>query len=229
MAYVAITGDLLNRVQGRITVMKKREIEADCPGLEAVHTLDASDLHNLANWGAANLHLMPQIPNEWMSKREEADIVVTGAVQLDNVPDPVNVKKSVRFKGLTNAFARPSPDYWSRSDCVIHINDLRALPDDMVGRNELVHQFEMACTEAQIIARWEKVNSDIQAFLRKCKSLNEAIKLFPAVKMYLHDGDIRRVEAKVQRGPRAEIVSDLDTGAITAAAIAAQLSEAVQS
>jgi hypothetical protein len=76
-------------------------------------------------------------------------------------------------------------------------------------------------------ARWEKIKTDIDEFLDKCKSLNEAVKLFPGVRMYIHSEDIERLERKLERPTqRAKIVEDVDTEGLTAAAIAAKLAAA---
>jgi hypothetical protein len=63
------------------------------------------------------------------------------------------------------------------------------------------------------------------AFLGKCKSLNEALKLWPGVKMYIPREYIERVERKVERKVREkEILEDTPVDTLTAAAIAARLS-----
>ena len=227
MAYVAITNDLINRVESKIKTMKNHEIETSCPGLNETVRVDASQLYNMGCWGAENVHLINVIPHDWIQEITEANIVVKGTVDIEGDPVPVQLRKDVRFSGLTNAFQRPNASYYSRSNSELDYNDLVAMPDHIVGRNELVARFELARTEAQIKARWEKINKDITAFLRSCKSLNEAIKLLPGVKMYVDRDDIERVERKVQRAPREELVKEVDAGAITAAAIAARLSGAL--
>ena len=224
MAYVAITGDLINRVESKINTMRKQEVSASCPGLHETVTVDASQLYNMGAWGAGNMHLINVIPHDWLSEATEASIRVKGTVDIEGAPVPVELNKDVRISGMTNAFQRPTPNYYDRKNSVLSYDALVAMPDHIVGRNELVARFELARVEAQIDARWHKIQSDIVSFLRKCKSLNEAIKLFPAVKMYVDRDDIERVERKVQRAPREELVQKMDTGAITAAAIAARLS-----
>jgi hypothetical protein len=75
-----------------------------------------------------------------------------------------------------------------------------------------------------INARWEKIKVDIDEFLQKCKSLNEAVKLFPGVRMYIHYDDRERLDRKLERpAQRAKIVESYDTEGLTAAAIAAKL------
>jgi hypothetical protein len=81
--------------------------------------------------------------------------------------------------------------------------------------------------EFALNARWKKVSEDISEFLEKCKSLNEAVKLFPGVRMYISAEDAERLDRKVERAAqRKAIVHSYDTEGLIAAAIAAKLAEA---
>lgn len=103
------------------------------------------------------------------------------------------------------------------------LDQLRAMPEGTPGRAECIQRFEDGCVEAEIMTRWEKIGTDVTDFLEKCKSLNEAIKLLPGVRMYVDRDDIARMEKKVQRAPRTELAADIDGDGITAAAVAARL------
>lgn len=225
MAYVAITNELINRVEGTIKAMRNTEVHATCPELNKDYQIDASHIYNLSVWGSEHLHLMADIPRDWLAKMENNYVNVVGEMRIEDLT--LNIKKQVRFNGMTTAYARPSKDYWNRTSGEIHIDALRALPDFIPGRDECIERFMDACTEAEIDAKWKKVTKDITEFLKKCKSLNEAIKLLPNLRMYLHREDIERLERKIERAPRKELAADLDVGGITAAAVAARLMSAV--
>lgn len=226
MAYVAITGDLINRVEGSIKAMRNNEVQSMCPDLGKDYTIDASHIYNLSVWGREHLHLMDVIPKDWMAKQDASHITVVGDHYVDGVHIGA-IKKQVRFSGMTNAYARPSKDYWNRQSGEIHIDALRALPDFVPGRTECIERFMDACTEREIDAKWEKVRTDITGFLRKCKSLNEALKLLPTLRMYIHKEDLARVEKKIERAPRKELTEGVDAEGMTAAAVAARLMSAV--
>jgi hypothetical protein len=95
----------------------------------------------------------------------------------------------------------------------------------MSGVQNVLNYLDRVELNAEIKARWAKVEGDIMAFLGKCKSLNEALKLWPGVKMYIPREYIERVERKVERKVREkEILDDTPVDTLTAAAIAARLS-----
>lgn len=226
MAYVAITKELINRVEGTIKAMRNTEVHATCPHLNKDYAIDASHIYNLSVWGPEHVHLMADIPKEWMAKQDTAYINIVGDHYADGEFVSV-VKKQVRFNGMSMAYARPSPDYWNRTSGEIHIDAIRALHELTPGRTECIERFMDACTEAEIDAKWKKVTKDITEFLNKCKSLNEAIKLLPNLRMYLHREDIERLERKIERAPRKELTEGVDAEGMTAAAVAARLMSAV--
>lgn len=226
MAYVAITKELINRVEGVIRAMRNNEVHVTCPDLNKDYLIDASHIYNLSVWEPEHLHLMADIPKEWLAKIDNAYVNLVGERYVDGAIVGA-VKKQVRFNGMTMAYARPSKDYWNRQNGEIHIDAVRALPDFTPGRTECVERFADACTEAEIDAKWEKVRFDIVGFLNKCKSLNEAIKLLPTLRMYLAKEDIDRLERKIERAPRKELTKGVDAEGMTAAAVAARLMSAV--
>ena len=225
MAYVAITKELINRVEGMIKVMRNNEVNSTCPELNKDYNIDASHIYNLSTWGAEHVHLMDAIPKDWLAKQDNSYITVVGELRVEDLV--LNIKKQLRFNGMTMAYARPSKDYWNRTSGEIHIDALRSMHELIPGRTECIERFMDACTEAEIDAKWNNVKLEIVSFLKKCKSLNEAIKLLPNLRMYLAREDIERLEKKVKRAPRKELAADLDVGGITAAAVAARLMSSV--
>lgn len=224
MAYVAITSELINRVEGRIRTMRNNEVASMCPDLNKDYQRDASHIYNLSVWEPEHIHLMASIPKDWLNQQKDAYINIAGPHPLNS---ELKLTKQIRFNGMTSAYARPSRDYWNRTGGEIHIDQLRALPDGITGKEECIQRFEQACTEAEIDAKWDKVTKDIKEFLHKCKSLNEAVKLLPTLRMYLDPNDIGRMEKKVERAPRKELTEGVDSEGITAAAVAARLMSAV--
>jgi hypothetical protein len=76
--------------------------------------------------------------------------------------------------------------------------------------------------------RWEKVRLDVKKFLGSCKSVNEAIKLWPDIVMYL-PGDVvekvaeKKTQAKTE-STAAAMLSSMNTDELTSAAVIARLS-----
>jgi hypothetical protein len=219
MATVGISRDLINRVETKINNMRKAERANDLPDIDKSYSIDASKLYNIGCWGADHVHLIESIPKDWLSKSVEASITIHGWTD-----EAVQLKTSVRFTGMTFAYQRPRDNYYNRQDSELTLDEVRSFPEETPGRAELLQRWDDAIIERAINARWGKVNTDITEFLNKCKSLNEAVKLFPGVRMYIHSDDIERLDRKLERPTqRAKIVEDVDTEGLTAAAIAAKL------
>jgi hypothetical protein len=80
-----------------------------------------------------------------------------------------------------------------------------------------------------IAQRWDKVDKQIMEFLTKCKSVNEAMKLWPQIEMYLPGDVVARVQEKKERNPSApsqaaEALKALDTDHLTTAAVISRMS-----
>jgi hypothetical protein len=222
MATVGITKELISRVKQKINGMRRAERNSDVPDIEKTITIDASQLYNTGCWGAQHVHLIAQIPKDWLSRMEEATISIKGTLD-----DGRDLSTSVRFNGMKSAYARPRDSYYNRTDSELTIEYVRSLPEETVGRAELLQRWDESIIALGIDMRWAKVEEDITEFLQKCKTLNEAVKLFPGVRMYIHYEDIERLERKLERPTqRAKIVADMDTEGLTAAAIAAKLAAA---
>ncbi len=222
MATVYITKELITRVQSVINKMRMAERASDLPNIDKNIQVDASQLYNIGCWDAEHVHLKDIIPKDWLACVTEADVYAWGVVE-----DGRELKARVRFTGMTMAYARPSKDYWNKSSSELTVDQLRALPEDTPGRSELLQRWDDAALEFALNARWEKVSNDISEFLKKCKSLNEAVKLFPGVRMYIDRDDIERLDRKVERATQRKlIVESYDTEGLTAAAIAAKLAQA---
>ena len=217
MATVFVTRELRSRVQNRINNMRDREIQTLCPKIGTNISLDASYLFNLASWGKEHYHLLRLIPKDWLYTSENVSLYI-----LD---DATKQKCRMRFVGVTDARARPSTNRYSYDESTLLIEDLRALPEETIGRTEALEYWDSFMEHCDITQRWEKIRTDVDNFLEKCKSVNEGVKLFPNIRMYLHPEDVERLDRQVVRkaSERQDIVADLDVSELTAAAMSAKL------
>ena len=222
MATVYITSELIDRVKSKINGMRRAERSSDVPNIDKNALVDASQLYNTGCWGEKHVHLLNQIPKDWLCKVEDATVSICGVVD-----DGRNMTTGVRFNGMKSAYCRPRDSYYAKTDSELSIGYVRSLPEDTAGRAELLQRWEDSMIALDIDARWAKIETDIVEFLNKCKSLNEAAKLVPNVVMYIHSDDMERLNRKVERqSQRKAIVDAVDTEGLTAAAIAAKLSAA---
>ena len=217
MATVGITKELRQRTGNVIDKMRRAEIAADLPDYEKTYSMDAAHLYHVGCWGAEHLHLLDKIPKDWLAQQKTVGISI---ISSDNN------KTKIEFTGVTG-YARPSKDYWNNPSSTLTIDELKALPDDMLGKAEALKRWDDHVIVEEMNTRGAKVAADIDDFLLKCKSLNEAVKLFPTVRMYIDKTDIERLERKIERpAQRRAIVESYDTEELTAAAMAAKLAMA---
>jgi hypothetical protein len=221
MATVYITKELSNQIKRRIEKMRDHEVESDIPKHDKSVELDASELLMQASWGD-HLHVLPQLPKDWLKKSmsQEINVITTGE-------DGQEQKYCVTVGRLTNYYEIPTAERWGapRPQCTKAWLESKL---HLVGAQEMLERLSDKEVRTTIFSKWDKVNADIQLFLNKCKSLNEALRLWPALKMYVPEEYIDRVNHKVERRQReTDIIETVDIGGLTAAAIAAKLSGAV--
>ena len=63
----------------------------------------------------------------------------------------------------------------------------------------LIEARDLAVLRRECSKRWEKVQDQVLKFLGSCKSLNEAIKLWPDVRRYIPTDYLKRVDTKVEK------------------------------
>lgn len=218
MATVYITQELSGQVSGVIKRMREAEIVTNNAEISKPIELDTSEFLTMAMWGS-RLHLKDQMPEEWLSVSNSPTLNVH--MPMDDANNKVVHQINFRNQKVTN---RPNNDRWNEPKIACKKDYLEAHAD-MMGVQNILNHLERVELNAEIKARWAKVEGDIMAFLGKCKSLNEALKLWPGVKMYIPREYIERVERKVERKVREkEILDDTPVDTLTAAAIAARLS-----
>jgi hypothetical protein len=222
MATVYITKELTKNIERRIYKMRDREVEIEVPDHEKNITADASELLMQMAWGDYK-HVFPQLPKEWLKHNKTQDVNVAAAEDENGNAE----KYHFNIVGLQNYYEPPTADRWSapRPTCTKAWLETKL---HLTGAQDMMDQLAQKEIRNTIFAKWNKVNTDIQAFLDKCKSLNEALRLWPALKMYVPEEYIERVETKVERRKReTDIIETVDLEELTATAIAAKLSGVV--
>jgi hypothetical protein len=222
MATVYITRELENRIHNKIVKMRDQEVQIEVPSNDKSITIDASELLMQAAWGDYQ-HVFPQLPKDWLKHSKAQDLNVVTSVDEAGREE----KYCVNLVGLQNYYEIPTADRWSapRPSCTKSWLETRL---HLTGAQEILDQIAEKEIRTTIWAKWDKVGSDIKLFLSKCKSLNEALRLWPALQMYVPQEYIDRVNHKVERRKReAEITETVNLEELTATAIAAKLSGVV--
>lgn len=217
MATVYITQELSGRVSDAIKRMRDADITTQNAETGRAIELDTSEFLTKAMWGNY-LHLKDQLPHDWLSLNTGPSMVVV----MPTDDEGKQAKHVIHFRNQ-KVLNRPNNDRWAepKIECTKAFLDAHA---DMAGVLNILGYIDRMDLNNEIKAKWSKVEADVMLFLGKCKSLNEALKLWPGVKLYIPAEYIRRVEYKVERKVREkEIVESVATEELTAAAIAARL------
>lgn len=210
MAYVAISEAFINAVATHIEEMKNKELKA-APWVPEEPIQGTEDFILRPLWGD-HLHLKDQLPERWKPKSKDLRL---------HFKITVNGKEMRCSKTLHSTFSVQLPPgtsaYWvdiTVSDCSSPV------------MQALIANAQM---EEEIRGRWKVVLSDIVSFFRSSKSVNEALKLWPQIEMYIPKEYMDRVNTKrtVDKEPSqaAKVLEKLDTDALTSAAVIARMSK----
>lgn len=213
MAFVGISKNFIERVGSKIQNMQKAEVSAlgEQPKITAMNT---EPWVLQAVWGE-HLYLLEKMPEKWVGKAGSLKF----NFKVDN-PDLPEDRQHYAF-GVEFADSVPVPPGYSWYG---------ETPID-ASVPQIAPVVEYAIKFREIDARWIKVRRQVLEFLNSCKSANEAVKLWPDVKMYFDQEDIDRLEYKTVRSGTAESeaakkLAELDTGSLTSAAVIARMSGA---
>ena len=217
MAFVAISRDFMQRVNGKIEGMRRAEIKTlgeERPNLALAPT---DPFYMQTVWGE-HAFLYNQMPKDWIGHNDNVRLKF-------KVPGADRAKEAnnwFEFRAVaTGGDGFPIPprfNYYDERECDPHHPLMASILDYAVKLNE-------------IDSRWETVQLKVNQFLGACKSANEAVKLWPDVKTYFEKGDIDRLETKsIRAGSKesaaAEALASIDTNEIMSAAVIARLSGA---
>ena len=108
--------------------------------------------------------------------------------------------------------------------------------NSMSRKIDQTHSFAMTVAAAHVAhqrqriainAKWKAIKEQVKEFLHAAKSLNEALKLWPALALYINDQYINRVNSNTTRSQTvskaADILASIKTDEITAAAVSVKL------
>jgi hypothetical protein len=204
MAYVAISGELIERVKSKTQEMSKKELKTigDCPNTG--FSADAKFIEDIT-W-KENVHLKSILPDEFTQQLRELSVLF----KLDGKQQ----RTDLQFLNIGNfppkmvTYIPFEPD-WDAPE-------LSTLREWFITKTEIQH-------------RWKETEEKIVNFLRSCKSLNEAVKLWPDVALYVMESDIERMgvkREKVKESKALEALKELDTDSLVSNVVIARMSGA---
>jgi hypothetical protein len=224
MAYVGISDRLVHDVASKIGRIADAEITARSVDVAPLDTSSISDWMIDKMW-LGKQELISQIPSDWISKTDKFDCKFVHAGKDDTLVE-LKTKKAVGHTRFDAPELIPVPLYTKsdyRPDVFIPIYEDEDLP-------EVVRTwFESQKAREEISTRWRDIRNDVSSFLRNCKSLNEALKLWPYLRSYIPTEYLERVDKKSAKSEgeasRAqEFLKQIDVDSVQASAVMARLS-----
>jgi hypothetical protein len=204
MSYVAISDRFKSDVRSKLRAMRQREANG-VPTIDYKLNSSRPDVVKWA-WGD-HLHLKDQMPPNWCKKSENIQL------RFENGERGIfRISVALTPPLITPPCGVPSGVF------IVPADDPEIEP--YVDREAALYD---------IAQRWDKVDKQIMEFLTKCKSVNEAMKLWPQIEMYLPGDVVARVQEKKERNPSApsqaaEALKALDTDHLTTAAVISRMS-----
>lgn len=162
-----------------------------------------------------HVNLMGIIPKEW-TKRS------TGYGSFIVRDGDERYELSVNYDNSNGVSGLP-PKFTDYRGFTTDITNPRLPADvlDKIAKSKARHEIER---------RWNDVRTKVVEFLNSCKSLNEALKLWPEIEHYIPKEYMERVLQKREKSTTvsraAEVLGSIDTQELTAAAVIARLSGA---
>jgi hypothetical protein len=229
MAYAKLTDSILGDVRQIITNKANKEL-ATVP--MPLITLTAEQIENVERyiWGE-HYPLRSQMPSHWMAHHQDQLRVrfdrpafdqenarlslLTAVVTLVVPPDQ---GRNTNGTKLGRAY-RDSPDSHYLFNADVYGGWTEAAVAELFERQDL---------HWSVKNRWIKVQNEVTGFLKEAKSINEAVKLWPAVTAYLPEGVLEKIQKKSDRSETmsraAEMLAKMDTDAAIMSAVAAEMS-----
>lgn len=212
MAYVAISNQLLDEVRNKIRRMQDAEFES-MPKVESSFSSQTlpPDIDQLV-WGE-HYHLKNVIPSTW--KRQVNEFCGTAEYEYNEKKQ----KSSIYYKTAVKCDSPPNNSSYTAYFTMPETHPHMALV------------IESDKQRLDLNAKWQQLSNKIRTFLVNCKSLNEAVKLWPDVRMYIPQSYMDRMLAKSERtaekiSKASEFLKQIDTDHAVAAAVGARMAGA---
>lgn len=207
MAYVALNPSFIERVQAKIGHMCGAEIKT-LGAQPEIYVTEKSDFFLDNVWGE-HKHLHALMPSGFKNNFNEWRITIS--------INEAQFAISINTMHMKDCYP---PNYtWYNH----HATEKLDYP-------EVAPLLTYLRAKAEILDRWESVEEKVIGFLKECKSLNEAVKLWPDVVIYVDPDDVKRLEAKREKAETtsraAEALAALNTDELMGAAVIARLSGA---
>ena len=214
MAYVAISQSLRQDVRSRINSLKSVELSTVPSNEDKQHVNHITDAHLKQVWGPYH-HLIDVTPSEWKKSIRNVELKSVKVFPVDGGTVEIKATRNLEFNPEISA--PPIADRYGFSVLVSNEDpDMAALLEAGMQRHA-------------VKCKWDKIEKQVSQFLLSCKSLNEGLKLWPDLRVYIPQSYLDRVEIKVAReksSAAADALKNVDTDLAVSSAVTARFMSA---
>ena len=217
MATVRISSELLTAVSRNIMAMCNAQVERDAGNEPGNIAIDPYDPRILQALFGEQWRKMVECPSDWFYPRDDIDVRIEvkseqGAFIKYCRPDFISSKPNVSFRVP-----------YGRSYQTIDISTT----EDFERWPEAAKHRDYWLARDAIEEEWHKVRDQVHSFLSQFATLNQAVKSWEGVRLYIPQNFLDRLDAKVERTKsetNAELaVANIDVAKLTTMAVGARL------
>ncbi len=217
MAYVAVSQSLRDAVRGLIDSKREKETRL-IPKPNASAQVRGDDPDYLQAVWKEHMSLMPMLPRAWLGEVDSGAMRASHDHTLPN-GEVISMRSTVSLSFSPRMYVPPKHSVYSVH---IEVSPDHPLMVDVVAYDKQVRD---------INDRWQKVEADVLRFLDGCKSLNEALKLWPDIRIYvptqyLHKAEEKTAKAKAAESKAMEILKEIDVDHAVSSAVMVRMLEA---
>jgi hypothetical protein len=217
MARVAISNSLIGSVENNLRMFQYKELKQLHDPTDGL-TFSANEPFIQEHMWEGRLDLQPLIPESWLYKGKREIGFKFNCTDMTSEISWYDADARIDIDFSTH----PVPRHMAETRQIIRVSpELSA----QYGMDKLIKYQE---DHKAVEERYAKVKQDVITFLNKCKSFNEAIKLWPAIATYADKDFVDRVNEVKPKGERRiseamDVLAKIDVDAVQATAVAARL------
>lgn len=225
MAFVGVSTHLSRDIRERIDRMRGAELDSAGANVNSKFDYVGNESWLKPIFWDGRPDLEALLPAHWADKPERVDIYVKLVKHVANGQGKELLARG-NFQIKVDEKATVAPCFKSnyRPEIVVEYESVDQAPVAM----QPVLQY--AVIRDGITNKWNDIREKVLNFVESCKSLNEALKLWPELRMYIPQEYLDRVDRKVTRNKSEdtpskalEALAGLDTQEIQAAAVVARM------
>jgi hypothetical protein len=205
MAYVGITEKLKGDVKNKIAAMMEAELTQMVPEFPRYPLPRNNPEVMKALWGEY-VELAAQMPDQWK------DVCTYVTFKFSDVEVQTIAKTGQEFRGPANV---------TRYEKTVKLQTT-----DNVELLELCRRKRIA---NDIVHKWDEAKRKVIGFLEAAKSLNEALKLWPQLALYIPEKYLEAVAVKIDKkkegSKAAALLVDMEVDQLTAHAVGARMTK----